>query len=93
MVSCTPEALSPSLLSFQGIIELGTKLDHRSDAPWGLARISGGSLAGQNDLYGCIGSFLTPTYSLWIRYCSALNFTFKYDSSAGSGVDVYVIGL
>ena len=45
----------------------------RTNAPWGLARISqNGRLANQNP--------------------NALTFTYRYDSSAGAGVDIYVIG-
>lgn len=46
---------------------------HRTDAPWGIARISQNArLSDQNT--------------------GALTFTYRSDSSAGAGVDIYVVG-
>jgi len=45
----------------------------RTDAPWGIARISS-----KDQLHG-------PDFD-------ALNFTYRYDSSAGANSDVYILG-
>ena len=52
---------------------LGTDVFPRTNAPWGLARLSqAAKLTDQNT--------------------NDLTFTYKYDSTAGAGVDIYVVG-
>lgn len=73
MVSFTPRPLLPSkhLRCLDNSTELMDPL--RTDAPWGLGRISSQTKLTNQDT-------------------SALTFSYDYDSTAGSGATVYVIG-
>jgi len=70
-------------------------LNHRTDAPWGLERLSfPEKLVNQNT-----GSLfyhpLLPisTFDVFLHIFSDLTFKYRYDATAGSGVDIYVLGM
>ena len=65
-----PLSLSERLQCSDHPVELTSA---RTNAPWGLARISSGEKLANQD-------------------SSALTFTYKYDSTAGSGATVFIIG-
>ena len=63
----------------------------RTNAPWGLQRISqAAKLSSTNAAYVSLPMPAPHSSSPTLR--SALTYTFPYDDSAGQGVDIYIVG-